>query len=72
MKMTGGWTCVVRFACHIPMGMMAFGGRSLYNAVKGLTETGIYDVIPHGHTFLSGLQMYSTWASLPDPPALTP
>ena len=59
--MVGAWTCVVRFACHAPMGMMAFGGRDIYNFAKSLADTGIYDVIPNGHTFLSGLQMYSTW-----------
>lgn len=32
-------------------------------AVKGLDALGIYDVIPGGRTFLSGLQMYGTWVS---------
>lgn len=61
--MSGSWTCVVRFACHIPMGMVGLGGKGLYNTVKGLADTGIYDAIPHGQTFLSGLKMYSNWVS---------
>lgn len=63
--MVGGWSCVIRFACHIPMGMIGFGGRGIYNTVKGLADDGLYDVLPHGHAFLEGLKMYSTWVSRP-------
>lgn len=67
--MSGGWSCIVRFACHMPMGMVGFSGRGLYDAVKDLDTTGIYDVIPHGQSFLYGLKMYSSWVShSPKPP----
>ncbi|KAL2022441.1 hypothetical protein VTK56DRAFT_5270 [Thermocarpiscus australiensis] len=61
MVALGGWSCIVRFACHIPMGIVGFGGRALYDTVKDLDRTGIYDVIANGRAFLYGLQMYSTW-----------
>ncbi|RYP61572.1 hypothetical protein DL771_010093 [Monosporascus sp. 5C6A] len=59
--MTGAWSCIIRFACHIPLGWVSIGGRGLYDTVNGLDATGIYDVIPNGRSFLYGLQMYSTW-----------
>jgi hypothetical protein len=62
--MLGGWSCLVRFACHAPMAIAGFGGRGMYDAVKDLAGTGIYDVIPNGRLFLSGMQMYSTWVSM--------
>jgi len=61
--MTGAWSCIVRFACHIPMGVVAFNGRGMHEAVKGLDAVGIYNVIPGGRAFLSGLQMLGTWVS---------
>ncbi|KAK4040818.1 hypothetical protein C8A01DRAFT_15382 [Parachaetomium inaequale] len=49
----GGVSCIIRFICHIPSGMM--GARSLtnYNYSMGLGD--IYDVIPHGKTFIQGM-----------------
>jgi hypothetical protein len=45
------------------MEMIGVGGRSLYYSVKDLDAVGIYDVIPGGRMFLSGLQMNATWVS---------
>jgi len=59
----GAWSAVVRFACFIPLFLACFTGRSVYDAVKGLDAVGLYDVIPSGRTFLSGLQMFGTWVS---------
>jgi hypothetical protein len=52
---------VVRFACTIPLAFVGIDGSKMYEAVKGLDALGIYDVIPGGRMFLSGLQMYATW-----------
>ena len=65
--MSGIWTIVPRFACHLPMGLVAFSGKRIYDAVGGLADTGIYDAIPHGQTFLSGLKMYTNWVRNPSP-----
>ncbi|KAH7146300.1 hypothetical protein EDB81DRAFT_487107 [Dactylonectria macrodidyma] len=46
---------VIRFAGHIPTGMMGVTGLSLYKSAKTLGD--IYDVIPHGHAFLQGLKI---------------
>ncbi|KFA55706.1 hypothetical protein S40293_10921 [Stachybotrys chartarum IBT 40293] len=59
--MSGAWSSVVRFACHVPFGMMAFRGRAIYGTLRELAGTGIFDVITHGRAFLCGLSMYSTW-----------
>ena len=52
---------IVRFACFVPLVIVGFSGRAMYEDVKDLDALEIYDVIPGGRTFLSGLQMYSTW-----------
>ncbi|KFA81379.1 hypothetical protein S40288_11099 [Stachybotrys chartarum IBT 40288] len=59
--MSGAWSSVVRFACHVPFGMIAFRGRVIYGTLRELAGTGIFDVITHGRAFLYGLSMYSTW-----------
>lgn len=51
----GAVSCIIRFVCHIPTGMMGAQGIAIYNKVKGLGD--IYDIIPHGRTFLQGLQI---------------
>jgi hypothetical protein len=52
-------SCIIRFICHIPSGMVGFNGQSLYNSAKRLDGTGIYDEIPNGREFLQGLQLFS-------------
>lgn len=54
---------VARFFCLGSLFVIARVGRRLYNDVKGLDNTGIYDVIPNGRLFLNGLEMYTTWVS---------
>ncbi|KAK3897750.1 hypothetical protein C8A05DRAFT_38676 [Staphylotrichum tortipilum] len=59
--MAGAWSIIIRFACHLPLGIVGFNGRSLYDSVNDFESTGIYDVIPHGREFLYGLSMYANW-----------
>lgn len=61
--MAGVWSVVIRFACHLPLGIVGFTGRDLYEKVNDFESTGIYDVIPHGREFLYGLAMYEHWVS---------
>lgn len=51
----GVTSCIIRFICHIPAGMMGVNGKGLYDAVDGLGD--IYNVIPHGKDFLEGLKI---------------
>jgi hypothetical protein len=51
---------VVRFACTVPLAFVGINGSEIYKAVKGLDALGIYDVIPGGRMFLSGLRMYAS------------
>jgi hypothetical protein len=57
----GGVSCIIRFICHIPSGMM--GARSLTNYNHGMGLGDIYDVIPHGKTFIQGMGVvgYAVW-----------
>ncbi|KAL1844542.1 hypothetical protein VTK73DRAFT_2331 [Phialemonium thermophilum] len=63
MGMAGGWSCIVRFALHIPLGIVGISGSNLSGAISPLKATGIYDVVPHGRSFLYGVRMYSNWVS---------
>ena len=45
---------MIRFASHVPLGIMAFNGIALYYRVKKLE---VFRILPHGHLFLEGLQM---------------
>ena len=45
---------VIRFASHLPFGYLAFTGINLYNDV---TKLEVFRVLPHGATFLKGLQI---------------
>jgi hypothetical protein len=47
-------SAVIRFACHIPLGILSFDGLWLYDAVNSLD---IFQVLPHGQTFLQGLRI---------------
>ncbi|KAF7555457.1 hypothetical protein G7Z17_g2107 [Cylindrodendrum hubeiense] len=55
MGFGGVTSCILRFAGHIPTGMMGFTGLNLYNHANKLGN--IYDVIPHGRTFLHGVKI---------------
>ncbi|GIJ86993.1 hypothetical protein Asppvi_005892 [Aspergillus pseudoviridinutans] len=48
-------SCIFRFICHIPTGMMGFDGIHIYEQAKSLGK--IYDVIPQGWNFLRGLHI---------------
>ncbi len=61
--MAGAWSIPIRFVCHIPLGMVGFNGRALYDSVNDFESTGLFDVIPNGREFLYGLSMYSGWVS---------
>lgn len=49
----GGVSCIIRFICHIPTGMMGISGLSTYTQLASLGD--IYDNIPHGKAFLEGM-----------------
>lgn len=50
----GATSCIIRFICHIPTGMMGFEGYDYYQSVKDYGE--IYDSIPNGWIFLQGMK----------------
>lgn len=64
--MGGVVSCVVSFICHIPLGMVGINGVSMYNKVRNLGD--IYNVIPHGASFLDGLSYVAYTVRNPDHP----
>jgi len=47
-------SAVIRFICHIPLGILGFDGIFLYNCVRSLD---IFRLLPHGQTFHEGLRI---------------
>ncbi|KAK3337713.1 hypothetical protein B0T19DRAFT_413354 [Cercophora scortea] len=52
MAAAGGFSCFVRWVCHIPTGYLAFNGIGLYNTAKGVADL---DAFPNGSVFRHGL-----------------
>ncbi|KAK3361659.1 hypothetical protein B0T24DRAFT_642103 [Lasiosphaeria ovina] len=56
MSGQGVVSCIIRFACHIPTGMMGVTGLGLWKNARDVGP-GIFDAIPHGWDFLEGLRV---------------
>ncbi len=61
----GGAACIISFICHVPTAMLGINSITAYMSTGELGD--IYDVLPHGRLFLSGLAILGivVWTYFP-------